>query len=557
MDERDNKKSNIGLGILLFVAALLFIHVVMRLPSATEIQKNQNEQKELYGDKKRPELWRELEKGGWITFSYNYDPSGKKMRSMYEYVLDNYDGVYKFYCYRYALGRGTETLADCSFSSDVWQKLLELVLEGEILEDVGEKYVRGESGGNKIYPQILTINRKHYSSGNSSEIEEFFYNLALQAGVDEEELHWDKRVDDAIIENKAEVTNLHGDFVVSEINILQNEEKEKLEKFLRSKYEETGIRMYLLLSDTSDEQALLSKTDELLARATSPGMVFGLTATQDHWVFRFRRAKNHETMLKERYKEIGDTYNILKKTLYDKLVATVGKAYRLYENEDDKPAVLVAYFSCTGTTKGVAEKIAAITGADLYEIEPAESYTEEDLNWEDENSRTRKEQDDPGVRPEIKSEEVSLDGYEAIFIGYPLWWGQEPRIMDTFVEKYNFDGITLIPFCTSGESGIGESGKNLETLAGSGSWMEGARFDGSESEEELREWIQSMISLETEEEVTEDKTEEVTEESTEDETGDATGEATEEVTEEVTEGATEEMAGEASDEEAADADLTD
>ncbi len=555
MDERDNKKSNIGLGILLFVAALLFIHVVMRLPSATEIQKNQNEQKELeetetYGDKKRPELWRELEKGGWITFSYNYDPSGKKMRSMYEYVLDNYDGVYKFYCYRYALGRGTETLADCSFSSDIWQKLLELVLEGEILEDVGEKYVRGESGGNKTYPRILTINGKHYSSGNSSEIEEFFYNLALQAGVDEEELHWDKRVDDAIIENKAEVTNLHGDFVVSEINILQNEEKEKLEQLLRSKYEETGVRMYLLLSDTSDETVLLSKTDELLARATSPGMVFGLTATQDHWVFRFRRAKDHETPLKERYKEVGDAYNKVKTSLYDKLEKAVGKAYRLYENE--KSAALVAYFSCTGTTKSVAEKIAAITDADLYEIEPAESYTEEDLNWEDENSRTTKEQNDPGVRPEIKGEEVSLDGYEAIFIGYPIWWGQEPRIMDTFVEKYNFDGITLIPFCTSGESGIGESGKNLETLAGSGNWMEGARFDGSESEEELREWIQRMISLETEEEATEDETGEATE----DETGDATGEATEEVNEEVNEDATEETASEASDE-AADDDVTD
>ena len=554
MDERDNKKSNIGLGILLFVAALLFIHVVIRLPSATEIQKNQNEQKELeetetYGDKKRPELWRELEKGGWITFSYNYDPSGKKMRSMYEYVLDNYDGVYKFYCYRYALGRGTETLADCSFSSDVWQKLLELVLEGEILEDVGEKYVRGESGGNKTYPKILTINRKHYSSGNSSEIEEFFYNLALQAGVDEEELHWDKRVDDAIIENKAEVTNLHGDFVVSEINILQNEEKEKLEKFLRSKYEETGIRMYLLLSDTSDEQALLSKTDELLARATSPGMVFGLTATQDHWVFRFRRAKDHETQLKERYKEIGDVYNKVKTSLYDKLEAAVNKAYRLYENEDDPSAVLVAYFSCTGTTKGVAEKIAAITGANLYEIEAEETYTEEALNWKDAESRTTMEQNDPDVRPGIKGEAVNLDGYQVIFIGYPIWWGQEPRIMDTFVEKYDFEGITLIPFCTSDESGIGESGEKLEAIAGSGTWLEGARFGGGESEEELREWIQSMISLETEEEVTEEVTEEAT--------GDATGEATEEVTEEVTEDATEETAGEASDEEAADADLTD
>lgn len=153
---------------------------------------------------------------------------------------------------------------------------------------------------------------------------------------------------------------------------------------------------------------------------------------------------------------------------------------------------LVVYFSATGNTKGVAEKIASITGADIYEIKAAEEYTDEDLDWNDSDSRTTHEQNDPSVRPEIGSDPVSLDGYTTIYIGYPIWWGEEPRIMDTFVESYDFNGITMIPFCTSGGSGIGRSGQNLSDNAGSGSWLEGARFDGDVSEDELRSWIEGL-----------------------------------------------------------------
>ena len=137
--------------------------------------------------------------------------------------------------------------------------------------------------------------------------------------------------------------------------------------------------------------------------------------------------------------------------------------------------VLVVYFSATGTTKGVAEKIASVTGADLYEIKAAQEYTAEDLDWNDSDSRTTHEQNDPSVRPEIGSDPVSLEGYSTIYIGFPIWWGEEPRIMDTFVESYDFDGITMIPFCTSSSSGIGMSGKNLESKAGSGKWLDGQR----------------------------------------------------------------------------------
>ena len=154
--------------------------------------------------------------------------------------------------------------------------------------------------------------------------------------------------------------------------------------------------------------------------------------------------------------------------------------------------VLVVVFSATGTTRGVAEKIASIENAEIYEIKAAQEYTDADLNWNDNSSRTTLEQNDKTVRPEIGSEPVDLAGYTTVYIGYPIWWGEEPRIMDTFVESYDFDGITMIPFCTSSSSGIGRSGQNLADNAGSGNWLDGERFSGSVSESELQSWIDSL-----------------------------------------------------------------
>ena len=162
------------------------------------------------------------------------------------------------------------------------------------------------------------------------------------------------------------------------------------------------------------------------------------------------------------------------------------------DNASGSKSVLVVYFSATGTTKDVAEKIAAITDADLYEIKAAQEYTEADLDWHDDNSRTTKEQDDKSVRPEIGSDPVALDGYTTIYIGYPIWWGEEPRIMDTFVESCSFDGITMIPFCTSSSSGIGRSGTNLAENAGSGNWLDGQRFGAGASESEIQSWIDGL-----------------------------------------------------------------
>ena len=162
------------------------------------------------------------------------------------------------------------------------------------------------------------------------------------------------------------------------------------------------------------------------------------------------------------------------------------------EGNNSGNSTLVVYFSVTGNTKGVAEKIADITGADVYEIKAAEEYTNEDIDYNDEDSRTTHEQNDSSARPEIGSDKLSLEGYQTIYIGYPIWWGQEPRIMDTFAESYDFDGITMIPFCTSGSSSIGRSGSNLAAQAGSGNWLDGERFSGSVTEDEIQSWIDGL-----------------------------------------------------------------
>ena len=154
--------------------------------------------------------------------------------------------------------------------------------------------------------------------------------------------------------------------------------------------------------------------------------------------------------------------------------------------------VLVVYFSATGTTKDVAEKIASITNGDLYEIKPAKPYSDADLNWNDKNSRSTKEQNNKKSRPEIASGTVDLSGYKTVYIGYPIWWGEEPRILDTFVESYKFDGIKMIPFCTSASSGVGRSDKNLAERAGTGDWQKGKRFGAGASEDSIRSWIEGL-----------------------------------------------------------------
>ena len=166
------------------------------------------------------------------------------------------------------------------------------------------------------------------------------------------------------------------------------------------------------------------------------------------------------------------------------------------ENTDNQDVqdhkVLVAYFSATGTTKGVAEHIANGLNADIYEIVPEDPYTDADLNYNDNNSRTTIEMNDPNARPAISGSVENMEQYDIIFVGYPIWWGEAPRIVSTFMESYDFSGKTIVPFCTSGGSGIGSSASNLERLTSGATWLDGRRLNASDSQDTVMEWVNSL-----------------------------------------------------------------
>lgn len=166
------------------------------------------------------------------------------------------------------------------------------------------------------------------------------------------------------------------------------------------------------------------------------------------------------------------------------------------ENTDNQDAqehkILVAYFSATGTTKGVAEHIANGLNADIYEIVPEEPYTDADLDYNDNNSRTTIEMNDPNARPVISGSVENMEQYDTVFIGYPIWGGEAPRIVSTFVESYDFSGKTIVPFCTSGGSDIGSSAASLEQLTNGAAWLDGRRLNGSDSQDTVMEWANSL-----------------------------------------------------------------
>ncbi len=155
---------------------------------------------------------------------------------------------------------------------------------------------------------------------------------------------------------------------------------------------------------------------------------------------------------------------------------------------------LVVYYSATGTTAGVAQTIADATGGDLFEIQPVEPYTDEDLNWTNDDSRVSREHDDESLRDvDLVSTSVdNWDSYDTVFIGYPIWWGIAAWPVDGFVEANDFTGKTVIPFCTAASSGIGDSGNLLEDMAGTGNWLEGKRLDRGISEDEVKDWVKSL-----------------------------------------------------------------
>lgn len=164
------------------------------------------------------------------------------------------------------------------------------------------------------------------------------------------------------------------------------------------------------------------------------------------------------------------------------------------ETEAPEGKTLVVYFSATGNTEEAANYIAAATGADMFELVPVEPYSSDDLNWTDDNSRVVYEHDNPDARAvELTESTVSgWESYDTIFIGYPIWWGIAAWPVDSFVAANDFTGKTVIPFCTSSSSGLGESGELLAEAAGTGVWLGGMRFSSGVSEEEVQAWVDSL-----------------------------------------------------------------
>lgn len=155
---------------------------------------------------------------------------------------------------------------------------------------------------------------------------------------------------------------------------------------------------------------------------------------------------------------------------------------------------LVVYFSATGTTEGVAQAIADTVGADLFEVVPSDPYTSDDLNWTNNDSRVSREHNDEGLRA-VALESTDVDGwddYDTVFIGYPIWWGIAAWPMSSFVSANDFSGKNVVPFCTSLSSGIGQSGKLLAELAGTGSWLDGYRFSSSTTANDIAALAESL-----------------------------------------------------------------
>jgi len=263
----------------------------------------------------------------------------------------------------------------------------------------------------------------------------------------------------AVIENLG--GNVNWDSDTKEINLTHNEDE-----------------IVLMIDST---QALLNDTVQSLD--TAPVIINNRTMLPIRFI-----AESFGFNIK--WNENNKTITITKNDTSEKITESTNIEDETDKSENDSN-ILVAYFSATNNTKGVAEKIAADINADLFEIVSKEPYTDEDLNYGNDNSRTSIEMNDENARPEISNVIENIDDYDVILLGYPIWWGQAPRIISTFVESYDLSEKTIIPFCTSGGSGIGSSTENLEKLSAS-NWLEGKRFSGSASSEEINQWLNSI-----------------------------------------------------------------
>lgn len=154
--------------------------------------------------------------------------------------------------------------------------------------------------------------------------------------------------------------------------------------------------------------------------------------------------------------------------------------------------ILVAYFSASGVTKNAAEKLAKAANADLFEIKPVRPYTDADLDWTDKKSRSTVEMNDLSSRPEIANKCENIGSYDVVFVGFPIWWYVEPRIIDTFLESYDFSGKTVIPFATSGGSGLGKTSENFKKILGANTTVKDGKLLTRASETDVSGWVKSL-----------------------------------------------------------------
>lgn len=171
---------------------------------------------------------------------------------------------------------------------------------------------------------------------------------------------------------------------------------------------------------------------------------------------------------------------------------TASQETKAASQESDSPNAgsksLVVYFSCTGNTKAVAEKIADLTDAELYEIIPEKPYTDEDLDYNNDDCRANKEMNDASVRPTIGSDAIDIAAYDTLYLGFPIWWGTMPRIIDTFLDTYDLSGKTVMPFCTSGGSGISQAVESIKQAEPGAAIKDGLRAS-SPDDSELTVWL--------------------------------------------------------------------
>lgn len=155
--------------------------------------------------------------------------------------------------------------------------------------------------------------------------------------------------------------------------------------------------------------------------------------------------------------------------------------------------ILVAFFSASGVTAGLASRLAEVVGGDFFEIKPEIPYTDADLNWQDKQSRSSVEMNDRNSRPGIENKVENMEQYSTVFVGFPIWWYREPSIIDTFIEAYDFSGKTIVPFATSGGSGMGDSSKIMQELVKGAEVVEGKRFGSNASVDELNAWANKFL----------------------------------------------------------------